>query len=108
MQGAVQIEGCEMEGFNFTFILISRRSKDRAGEFKSVVKERILHSNVMFIGMRYQRRGINEAGDVANFVETEQIVLFEREDEKHIASFVQTRGSSKCFYLLFYQYHKIC
>lgn len=45
--------------------------------------------------MRYQRRGINDAGDVANFVETEQIVLFQREDEKHIASFVQTRGSSK-------------
>lgn len=26
--------------------------------------------------MRYQRRGINEDGQVANFVETEQIVLF--------------------------------
>lgn len=44
--------------------------------------------------MRYQRRGINEAGDVANFVETEEIVLFERDDETHTASFVQTRGSS--------------
>ncbi|KAG2183821.1 hypothetical protein INT44_008832 [Umbelopsis vinacea] len=74
MQGAVQIEGCEMEGFDFTFILISRRSRERAG-------------------MRYQRRGINEAGDVANFVETEEIVLFGRDDETHTASFVQTRGS---------------
>lgn len=26
--------------------------------------------------MRYQRRGINEEGQVANFVETEQIVVF--------------------------------
>lgn len=26
--------------------------------------------------MRYQRRGINEDGQVANFVETEQVVLF--------------------------------
>lgn len=46
-------------------------------------------------GMRYQRRGINEAGDVANFVETEQLVLFERDGDSHAASFVQTRGSSK-------------
>jgi hypothetical protein len=46
-------------------------------------------------GMRYQRRGINESGDVANFVETEEIVLFERDGDSHAASFVQTRGSSK-------------
>lgn len=26
--------------------------------------------------MRYQRRGINEQGQVANFVETEQAVIF--------------------------------
>ncbi|KAI3481201.1 hypothetical protein L1887_56518 [Cichorium endivia] len=36
-------------------MVISRRSKERAG-------------------LRYQRRGINEAGQVANFVETEQLV----------------------------------
>lgn len=44
--------------------------------------------------MRYQRRGINEDGQVANFVETEQIVIFKRDEINHIASFVQTRGSS--------------
>lgn len=33
--------------------------------------------------MRYQRRGINEDGQVANFVETEQVVLFK---VKQIAS----------------------
>ncbi|KAF7721346.1 hypothetical protein EC973_004846 [Apophysomyces ossiformis] len=27
-------------------------------------------------GMRYQRRGVNERGQVANFVETEQIIMF--------------------------------
>jgi hypothetical protein len=26
--------------------------------------------------MRYQRRGVNENGQVANFVETEQVVIF--------------------------------
>ena len=26
--------------------------------------------------MRYQRRGVNEQGQVANFVETEQIIIF--------------------------------
>jgi hypothetical protein len=45
--------------------------------------------------MRYQRRGLNDQGQVANFVETEQIVLFKRDDANHAASFIQTRGSSK-------------
>jgi hypothetical protein len=99
MQGAVQIEGCDMEGFNFTFVLISRRSRERAGMYLYIYDCRFHPFTLMFVffspqGMRYQRRGINEAGDVANFVETEQIVVFERDDEVHVASFVQTRGSS--------------
>ncbi|KWU46512.1 hypothetical protein RHOSPDRAFT_28398 [Rhodotorula sp. JG-1b] len=44
-------------------------------------------------GLRYQRRGINASGQVANFVETEFIVECEREDTRHVGSFVQTRGS---------------
>ncbi|CEG74594.1 hypothetical protein RMATCC62417_09775 [Rhizopus microsporus] len=79
MQGTVQIEPCIIDGYNFEFILISRRSKERAG-------------------MRYQRRGINEDGQVANFVETEQIVIFKRDEINHIASFVQTRGSIPLFW----------
>ncbi|RUP50633.1 hypothetical protein BC936DRAFT_138303 [Jimgerdemannia flammicorona] len=78
-QGSLQIEACEVEGFAFDFILISRRSRERAG-------------------LRYQRRGLNEHGHVANFVETEQIVAFEREDMTHHASFVQTRGSIPLFW----------
>jgi hypothetical protein len=76
MQGTIQIEPCHIEGYAFDFILISRRSRERAG-------------------MRYQRRGLNDQGQVANFVETEQIVLFKRDDANHAASFIQTRGSSK-------------
>jgi hypothetical protein len=57
MQGTCQIEPSQMEDYGFDFVLISRRSRERAG-------------------MRYQRRGANEEGQVANFVETEQIVIF--------------------------------
>ena len=56
-------------------LVISRRSKERAG-------------------LRYQRRGINEQGQVANYVETEQILYLKRGDnEHHVMSFVQFRGS---------------
>ena len=61
------------------FCLISRRSRYRAGT-------------------RYFRRGADRNGHVANFVETEQIILADRsskgngEFSAHI-SFVQVRGS---------------
>lgn len=54
--------------------LISRRSKDRAG-------------------LRYQRRGIDHEGHVANFVETEMVVRAKVGDKVSLFSFVQTRGS---------------
>ncbi|CAO3700705.1 unnamed protein product [Rhizopus stolonifer] len=79
VQGTIQIESCDIDGYKFEFILISRRSKERAG-------------------MRYQRRGINENGQVANFVETEQVVVFKRNEASHVASFVQTRGSIPLFW----------
>ncbi|SPO22233.1 related to SAC1 - Phosphatidylinositol phosphate phosphatase [Ustilago trichophora] len=64
-------------------MVISRRSKERAG-------------------LRYQRRGINESGHVANFVETEQIIYVLRSLPSpksapslvgDVLSFVQIRGS---------------
>lgn len=61
------------------FTIISRRSIERPG-------------------LRYMRRGTNEKGGVANFVETEFIISVEREGEVHIASFVQTRGSIPIFW----------
>ncbi|BGO97801.1 hypothetical protein RTG_01406 [Rhodotorula toruloides ATCC 204091] len=54
--------------------LISRRSTERPG-------------------LRYQRRGIDSSGSVANFVETEFIVECVREGTRHVDSFVQVRGS---------------
>lgn len=51
-------------------------------------------------GMRYVTRGIDEAYNVANAVETEQVLCFQNHEEDahhHITSFVQLRGSSKIF-----------
>ena len=41
-------------------------------------------------GTRYKRRGLDEEEKVANYVETEQIVLY----HSHALSFVQVRGST--------------
>ncbi|PWN24223.1 hypothetical protein BCV69DRAFT_265781 [Microstroma glucosiphilum] len=59
-----------------TMTIISRRSKERPG-------------------LRYQRRGANDQGQVANFVETEQILHVRRKEgaQTHIFSFLQFRGS---------------
>lgn len=65
---------------SFRFGLISRRSRYRAGT-------------------RYFTRGTDEEGHVANFNETEQVVILEassivdQEPATSILSFVQTRGS---------------
>lgn len=74
IQGFIEMENCktsrEGESSEFKLILISRRSRFRAGT-------------------RYKRRGVDDNGKVANYVETEQILKF----NQHIVSFVQTRGS---------------
>jgi hypothetical protein len=49
-----------------------------------------------FAGTRYLKRGLNEDGKVANFVETEQIVYVHHssfDDKPVVSSFVQIRGS---------------
>ncbi|CAL1705121.1 unnamed protein product [Somion occarium] len=61
------------------YILISRRSRDRAG-------------------LRYQRRGIDDGANVANFVETEAIMRVEREGFVNVFSHVQIRGSIPLFW----------
>uniref|UniRef100_A0A1J3DP79 Phosphoinositide phosphatase SAC4 n=1 Tax=Noccaea caerulescens TaxID=107243 RepID=A0A1J3DP79_NOCCA len=71
---------CEA-GRNFKLTLIARRSRHNAGT-------------------RYLKRGINESGNVANDVETEQI-LSEDVPEDHpmqISSVVQNRGSIPLFW----------
>jgi len=45
-------------------------------------------------GTRYHTRGLDEFGNVANFVETEQVMQF----KNHLSSFVQIRGSIPLFW----------
>ncbi|KAL7647035.1 UNVERIFIED_CONTAM: hypothetical protein RMT77_002292 [Armadillidium vulgare] len=93
IQGFIQIESVPLqiegghnspeptEGQNgiseshYILILISRRSRRRAGT-------------------RYKRRGVDEEGHVANYVETEQIIRFSH----HQVAFVQIRGSVPLFW----------
>ena len=55
------VDGERGDFANVDYILVSRRSRDRAG-------------------LRYQRRGIDDDAHVANFVETESIVRVEVRD----------------------------
>lgn len=57
-----------------SFILISRRDKTRAG-------------------MRFISRGSDAAGNVSNYVETEQILTFINDDSYEVYTYLQTRGS---------------
>ena len=71
LHGFVAIKEAIVKGETFNYVLISRRSIFRAG-------------------CRYYMRGIDEEGNAANYVETEQIVEFPSGQKN---SFVQTRGS---------------
>ncbi|XP_063308087.1 phosphatidylinositol-3-phosphatase SAC1 isoform X2 [Pelobates fuscus] len=75
IHGFIAIHSCSINGKNFDWFLISRRSCFRAG-------------------VRYYVRGIDSEGHAANFVETEQIIHY----MGNKASFVQTRGSIPFFW----------
>ncbi|XP_053682063.1 phosphatidylinositide phosphatase SAC2 isoform X3 [Sabethes cyaneus] len=70
IQGFVQVEQCVIGNECFTLALVSRRSRYRAGT-------------------RYKRRGCDEEGNCANYVETEQVLSL----RQHQISFTQVRGS---------------
>ncbi|KAJ3108223.1 Phosphatidylinositide phosphatase SAC1 [Phlyctochytrium planicorne] len=76
MCGFVQIKETFVKDKRFTLALISRRSKFRAGT-------------------RFNARGIDDQGNVANFVETEQLVVTEN---GYVASYLQIRGSIPLFW----------
>lgn len=76
LHGFISINQCMINGYNFTWALISRRSIYRSGT-------------------RLFRRGIDKDGNVANFVETEQIV----EHQTDRSSFVQIRGSIPLYWM---------
>ena len=66
LHGFVCIKKATINGKQFTFSLISRRSVHRAG-------------------VRYYMRGVDSRGNAANYIETEQIVFY----NGHKASFLQ-------------------
>ncbi|CAO3631245.1 unnamed protein product [Cunninghamella blakesleeana] len=74
LQGFVELRESKINGKSFVLGLITRRSRHRPGT-------------------RYFSRGIDADGNVSNYVETEQLVLYENAGEKHHLSYVQTRGS---------------
>lgn len=76
-QSKFQISSKDDTTKNFLLTLISRRSVNRAG-------------------LRYLRRGIDEAGNVANCVETEQLLSDTNTGSSY--SFVQLRGSIPVFF----------
>ncbi|KAF4615242.1 hypothetical protein D9613_002633 [Agrocybe pediades] len=67
------------EDVDVDYIIISRRSRHRPG-------------------LRYQRRGIDDASHVANFVETETIMRVEREGKENVFAYIQIRGSIPLFW----------
>lgn len=75
VHGAVFINECSLNGKHFRWSILSRRSTKRAGT-------------------RFFRRGCDFEGNVANFVETEQLV----EHKETMTSFVQIRGSMPFFW----------
>ncbi|WVQ86222.1 hypothetical protein IAT38_008390 [Cryptococcus sp. DSM 104549] len=90
MYGSIELRSTTLNSRDLLFLLISRRSRHRAGT-------------------RYFSRGLNSLGNVSNFNETEQIVLFDpaseqgeyrrgRVDGRERLSFVQTRGSVPLFW----------
>lgn len=85
MHTAFDIRPARVNGHHIRLCLMSRRSRYRAGT-------------------RYFRRGIDHEGHVANFVETEQILLVDEPsqeggDEASVQlSFVEVRGSIPLFW----------
>jgi len=75
MMGFCTIKSCQINNKQFDFILIGRRSTKR-------------------VGTRYFVRGVDKEGNVANAVETEQIISH----SGAATSLVQTRGSIPVFW----------
>uniref|UniRef100_A0A7E4UTD1 Phosphatidylinositol-3-phosphatase SAC1 n=1 Tax=Panagrellus redivivus TaxID=6233 RepID=A0A7E4UTD1_PANRE len=77
IHGFVGIRTCIVRGSTFKLAIISRRSIHRAG-------------------VRFYKRGTDYDGNSANFVETEQIIEFDRDQNpanRVLTSFIQLRGS---------------
>lgn len=73
ISGMLRITNTSVKGNPFTFVLITRRSRFRAGT-------------------RYQVRGLDEDGHVANFNETEQSIILNDDASKGPVSYAGDQG----------------
>ncbi|KAJ3159758.1 Phosphatidylinositide phosphatase SAC1 [Geranomyces michiganensis] len=73
----IAIKECTINTTRLTFALISRRSHHRAGT-------------------RYHSRGVDDNGNVSNYVETEQLVVLPQAGAR--TAYVQTRGSMPMYW----------
>ncbi|KAF4532641.1 hypothetical protein B566_EDAN009822 [Ephemera danica] len=80
IQGFVQIEQCKVD--------VGRDHRSEAMEpcYEASINQ---FSFRFRAGTRYKRRGVDDSGKCANYVETEQIISY----HQHQVSFVQVRGS---------------
>ncbi|KAF7636363.1 Integrin_alpha2 domain-containing protein [Meloidogyne graminicola] len=78
---------------NVKFVSLIRKENEPSDQR---IIEIMLISRLSFehVGTRFNVRGINDDGNVANFVETEQIVIFDKQE----CSFLQIRGSIPLFW----------
>lgn len=99
MEGYVESKsGGHVSGKLLEIAMISRRSRFRAGTRYAFFSPLFL--SFLTSTERYNMRGIDDDGNVANFVETEQIVTV----DKYVLSFVQIRGSVPVFWEQTVQY----
>ncbi|KAH8409727.1 hypothetical protein KR222_002853 [Zaprionus bogoriensis] len=89
IQGFVQVEACVIGNDCFTLALVSRRSRHRAGTRQASLIIPLYDILNPISPCSYKRRGVDEKGNCANYVETEQILSFRH----HQLSFTQVRGS---------------
>ena len=88
VHGFIELKDCSIEP-----ALLAELGEDSKlpHYYKLCVISRRAHARA---GTRYNRRGVDEQGKVANYVETEQIVLY----HSYALSFVQIRGSIPVFW----------
>ena len=72
--GYVFIHALHFDQKKADFVLISRKDCKR-------------------LGRRFVSRGLDDEGNVSNFVETEHMIIYYEDDSYRVASYVQTRGS---------------
>ena len=90
IKGAVSIAPqLSVEGERVTLALISRVGWCVRRARLLAVRASRARALSDYAGTRFNARGVNDDGAVANYVETEMLLFF----DEHVLSFVQTRGS---------------